>query len=340
MKINKQELIEALDIVRPGLASKEMLEQTTSFAFMGGRIVTYNDEISISHPIKDLNLTGAIKAEELYKLLSKMKDDKLEITVNGPEIHVKSGKSKAGFTLQEKVLLPLEEIGEQGEWKKIPDNLLACMRFAMFSCGKDMSEPKFTCVNVRKDGCIESCDNMRVTRSKANKLPKDMSTFMVPAISVRELVKYEMTKMAEGQGWVHFKNDAGTIFSCRIFEKDEFPNVSKLLQVKGASIKLPKTIGDVLDRAAVFAKRDHALDENVTITLGNNKMKVKGQNSTGWFEEECNVRYKDQPISFIINPSFLKEILSHVQTCTLGKDRMKFEGDDWEHVVSLCIQEG
>ena len=48
MKINKKELQEALERVKPGLASRELIEQSTSFAFMRDRVVTYNDEISIS----------------------------------------------------------------------------------------------------------------------------------------------------------------------------------------------------------------------------------------------------------------------------------------------------
>jgi len=54
MKINKNELKNALEIVKPGLANKEIIDQSTSFAFMNDCIVTYNDEISVSHPVKDI----------------------------------------------------------------------------------------------------------------------------------------------------------------------------------------------------------------------------------------------------------------------------------------------
>ena len=72
MKINKVELQEALEKVKPGLASRELIEQSTSFAFMGDRVVTYNDEISISHPVKNLDVTGAVKAQTLYAFLNKI----------------------------------------------------------------------------------------------------------------------------------------------------------------------------------------------------------------------------------------------------------------------------
>ena len=54
IKVNRVELKEALERVRPGLASKDIIDQATSFAFLKDRVVTYNDEISISHPVKGL----------------------------------------------------------------------------------------------------------------------------------------------------------------------------------------------------------------------------------------------------------------------------------------------
>ena len=66
--IKRAELKEALETVKPGLASKEIIEQSTSFAFMGDKVVTYNNKISMSHPVKGLDITGAVKADEMYQL--------------------------------------------------------------------------------------------------------------------------------------------------------------------------------------------------------------------------------------------------------------------------------
>ena len=63
MQINRQNLQKALEIVKPGLSNKEIIEQTTSFAFIDGKVVTYNDEISICHPVEGLTLEGAVKAD-------------------------------------------------------------------------------------------------------------------------------------------------------------------------------------------------------------------------------------------------------------------------------------
>ena len=152
--MNKTDLQNALEIVKPGLANKEMIEQSTSFAFIDGRVVTYNDEISLSHPVEGLEIEGAIQAEQLYKLLSKIKQDEIEVTTENAEIIFQAGKMKAGLTLQQEIKLPLDEISKPGKWKTLPDDFVKYIRMAMQVCSQDMSRPVLTCVHVNEDGRI------------------------------------------------------------------------------------------------------------------------------------------------------------------------------------------
>jgi DNA polymerase III sliding clamp (beta) subunit (PCNA family) len=335
MKINRQELLTALGKVKPGLANKEMIEQSTSFAFMGEKIVTYNDEISISHPVKNLNITGAVKAEELYKLLGKLKKDEIEVEITDNEILLTSGKAKAGLTLQQEITLPLDEI-EIGAWKKLPDpeEFKKALSFVLFSASKDMSRPILTCLHIGKAGYIEASDNQRLTRYQIKKLPIDIPLF--PAFFINELLKYDFTHvcLSKGKGWVHFKTDEETIFSCRCFP-GEFPNTSHLLEVEGKEITFPKTINEILDRAIIFAKQDFAADENITVDIKDKKIQIRAEGPSGWFEEQANIRYSDNPLSFVINVNLFKDIINQSPSCIIGERCLKFTGENWEHIVML-----
>ena len=164
MKVNKRELQDALTIVEPGLANKEVIEQTTSFAFVKGRVVTYNDEISMSYPVKGLHLTGAVKADKLYALLKKIKlkkdkegkvDENIDITLGEAEIEISYYSMKAGLALQSDIKLPLDqEIAEKGEWKALPEDFMPAIKFTMTCCSRDMSRPVLTCIHINKDGFI------------------------------------------------------------------------------------------------------------------------------------------------------------------------------------------
>lgn len=336
MEINKAELQKALEQVRPGLANKEIIEQSTSFAFMDGKVVTYNDEISITHPVKGLDLTGAIKAQELYQFLNKIKQEKIDISWDEGQFKITAGKSKAGLILQEEVKLPIEEVGKAGKFKDLPENFIEGLKFCRTSCSKDMSRPVLTCVHVKEDGHIESSDGYRVTYYSLGK-KSPVSTFLIPATSVNELIKYKIKQVSEGKGgWIHFKTEDGTIFSCRIFD-DNFPDTAPLFDMEGNNVRLPKKMGEALERAEIFAKRDFDSDSEVCIELKEEQMTVSAQADSGWFEETLRIKYNDTPFAFKAHPLFLSEMLSRVQKCLLGQDRMKFEGDNWTHIIALTI---
>jgi DNA polymerase III sliding clamp (beta) subunit (PCNA family) len=334
--MKREDLLHALEIVRPGLASKEMIAQSTSFAFIDDRVVTYNDEISISHPVAGLGtkMRGAVRAEELYQLLSRIKKDDIVLEQGDKEVTLKAGKAKAGIVMEARIKLPLDDISKPDKWKPLPADFVTGVEFAVPSCAKDTSRPVLMCVNVRKDGFVEATDNFRITRHKIGEMPV---TFLLPAGTARELVRYPITKVASGKGWVHFKTDTDTIFSCRIYQ-GEFPDISSILKVVGTEVELPVTMTDVLDRAAVFAQQE-TKDENVTIVLDEGKMTIKGKNPFGWFEEAINMPYEGDGFEFAINPAFLKTIAGQIRKCVVGKRCLKFTGPTWEHVVALTAME-
>jgi DNA polymerase III sliding clamp (beta) subunit (PCNA family) len=330
--MKKNDLTAALEIVKPGLSGNEVIEQSTSFAFINGRVTTYNDEISISHPVSGLDITGAIKAEELYQYLKKVKTEEIEIEITGNEIILISGKARAGLILQQEIKLPLEEIGNMGKWKTLPSNFLKGLKFTIPSCSSMSSRPILTCVHVSDKGYVEASDSFRISRLT---LDKDLlvKTFLLPSSSAQTVLKLAPIKVAEGVGWVHFMTESGTILSCRIFE-DKFPDMNPYTVVEGEKIALKETISEVLERAMVFSKRDDSISEMVTLTFKDGILEVTSESEIGWFKETIRIKWKGS-LSFNITPSLLRDILKETQEFTFNKHALRFEGEDWFFVVAL-----
>lgn len=333
MKINRQLLTNALEIVKPGLTSKETnIEQSTSFCFLNGNVVTYNDEISISCPVKGLELEGAINANELYAFVNKIKTEEVDLEVKENEIILKSGRSKVGLKLQLEILLPIGEIGSVSKWKSLPDDFLKGVAFTIGACSRDMSKPVLTCVHVNQSR-LEGCDNYRAA-SYELKIAVPIKPFLIPANICITLLKFKPVKIAEGVGWVHFKNEKGAVLSCRIFE-EKYVNIETLLTFDGNDIIFPKEINSILDRASIFSKREHTLDEAVKINLSNKKLEIRSESESGWFEEKSRVEYTGEPIEFMITPYLLKDILTETTTGKLKENRLMFEGENWKYITLL-----
>lgn len=338
--MNKEQLLKALEIVKPGLANREIIEQSTSFAFMEGRVVTYNDEISLSHPVEVVELKGAVQADELYQFLRKVKADKdgnIVLEQEKNEIRITSGRAKAGLSLQAKIRLPLDEIDDIDTWYELPEDFLTALKFAAGACDRGTSNPKLTCVHVNAEGYVEGCNNIRFVRYTVNEDGFPMDTFLVPAQSAMEVLKIKPLSIAKSESWVHFRNEEDTVMSCRIFE-DTYPDATDILKAEGITISLPKTMGEILERAAVFSKRESILDEEVSVMLKKNRIHIHSQSETGWFKEDANMRFSEDPVSFSIVPSLLKDILSETQSCEVAEDRLIFQGAGWKYVISLIAE--
>lgn len=336
MEILKDELQEALEIVKPGLASREQVEQSTSFAFVGGNVVTYNDEISLSHPVKGLELEGAVLAENLYKFLTKVTRETIELVASDNEIVLTSGNAKAGLLLQKEIKLPLDEISEDKKWHKLPDHFIKDISFCMTACTRDLSLPILTCVHVNKEGYVEGSDNFRIARCELGQ-PMPINTFLLPAMSAVEVVKLKPTHVAKGRGWVHFQSENKTVISCRILN-DDYPDTIPHISGEGIRVILPKTTEDILARAQVFAKREHLLDESITISLDFKAFKMESRSDTGWFKEEVVCKYKGEKMTFDITPYLLKGILAETREFAYVKDRLIFRGERWYYMSKVRMQ--
>lgn len=334
MKVNRVELLDALEKVKPGLASKETIEQSTSFAFIGDKVVTYNDEISISHPVKGLDVIGAVKAQTLYGYLNRVKQDTLDITLEENQVIIKTGRAKAGLIFESNVILPVEEIGKIDKWTPIPDDFLPALKFCYPSCSRDISRNVLTCVHITPER-MESSDSFQISVYKlSEKFP--IQPFLLPASAAKELVRYNVKEISLGDSWVHFRTEEGTIFSSRLFMA-EFPNVDRFLNLSGMMFTFPDTIKDILRRAEIFAKtKESADDPMVTVTLNKGKFIISVQSDHGWFKEiEKASSYKGNTIEFKVIIDFLREILDKTMTCTIGENTLGFQGDNWKHIVAM-----
>jgi hypothetical protein len=332
MKIDRQELLTALVAVKPALAAKEIIEQSTSFCFLEGRVITYNDEISISHPLSKMPFTGAINAEELYAFINRIKVEQVDIDKQDTHFLFKAGRAKAGFLIQEEIVLPLEEIGDIKKWKNLPDNFLKALEFSIGACATNMSTPILTCVHITSSKMVSS-DNYRIAQYSLDKqLP--IHDFLLPATIAAKVIKMHPIKIAEGEGWVHFKTKKGTVISCRILD-DIYPQTDDFFNFKGKKLILPDNLLDILERAGTFSKRDYMLDETITVTIKKNTIIVRSESATGWFTEKNKIKYSDDEIEFKITPYLLKDILSKTNEAFLGDDRMSFSQDIWKYLTML-----
>jgi len=339
MKIEREHLLATLEAVQPGLSSSGDIEQSQTFVFLGDRVMTYNDEVSVSCPI-ETDFKGAVKGEEMVKLLGKLKEKEVEVEITDGELHVKGGKVRAGIRLEAEITLPLEEVKPPSDpkaWTPLPEKFAEGLRFCQFSASTDKGKPVLNCIQVSGQHVV-SCDNFRLTRydlGKTKAFPRDL---LVPAKTVPTLLGYNPETYAAVGGWLHFRMASGLVFSCRTFE-EAYPKTEQLLNVEGDEVEFPEEMKDILSRAEVFAKGKAGTDSRIEVAFKGSEMMVTGRGEWGWLKEKAKVAKGSTSARFLINPVFLSDILGLLRTVTIGDRMIKLTGENFAHVATLLAAE-
>jgi len=329
MNINTKELRKTLNIVINGIATDDILEQGTSYIFNKGKISTYNNEVSISHPF-DLDITGAIEAKQLFELVNKIKSETIDFEIKDKSIILKSGRSTAGFNIVEEIKLPIIKT-KKIKWLDLPSDFIEKLLFTASVCSSASLRPILTTVSVN-GAVLTASDSLRLIQSKLEgKVPTD--SFLLPQKACKVVGKIKPSQIAIKDGWVHLKTKEGTIISCRTLN-DKYPNVENILTMKSeVSFKLPKDITDIVNKATIFS----SLNETgmIDITIKKNTLTLSGKSDSGWFKETVDVKSKDIDITFSLYPNLLTDMLEFTTKCQIDKTKIKFSRDNWQYIGVL-----
>ena len=334
--IRRKKLVDALKAVKPGLAGKELIEQSTKFAIVKGAIVTYNDEISVRYPLPELGdqITGAVSSAELYALVDKLPYKVLRFELKDSELVLSSGRVKAGLVLEAEVRLPFEEVDSDRQWVDVPKSFLKALKFVVPACSHDLSLLVLTCVYCDADRHrFEATDTIRYARHEFEEFEDQVESFLLSGPSARELLAYKFEQMSVGESWVHFRTKEGAEVSCRRVD-GKYPPTAKF-DFEGREIPLPKDLVGALERSHVLANQSHELNEEAEVQMRRGRFNLRARGSAGWIDERLRCAYKGSPVNFKTNPMFLADACRRKSVAVLGEDKLRFEGEDWVYVVAL-----
>jgi DNA polymerase III sliding clamp (beta) subunit (PCNA family) len=334
-KINRQKFIDALAKVKPGLANKEIVEQSTHFIFDNDKIWSYNAQITIVQNFES-GLTGAIKADNFFKLLSKISDEEISISKETGKVHLFGKKIKSTIKIDPDIKIrpiPVPDINSE-QWEELPENFNTAIAFSAFSASRNMVRPELNCLYVIEDNVI-GCDTFRGTKYKLKSKMKQ--EFLLPAIAAVELAKYNPHKVIAKEGWLHFINKEKTTFSCLTYPDEKYPEqIWNFFKIEGEKVVLPEDFLDAISRAEVLLTVDFDLDKIVSLVIEDNQIICRSEGDYGDFEERADIEYSGEKLDIKVHPVLLREILKHLNAMIVG-ERLLFKGENFDHVICLSI---
>ena len=330
MELKRDQLCTALQSLTPGLASNEIIQQSTHFIFDKDRIYTFNDQIMVAQEF-NTGIKGSIGGQTLLKVLQKIPDETITLEPTDDEIIIRGKNKEIGLKLTPASIdIPFSI--SNTDWYKLPTKFVEGLKLCIISTSRDATKGPLVCIRL-KDDQLTSCDNYRLTIYQLD--TKFEFTFLLPRTAAEHLIRYSPTLFSSTAEWLHFMNEEKTVFSCRSVA-DNYPDIGQLLDFKGEWVKFPSGFKDAIERAGLLSTAEFDYERKVQLTLSDGEIECKGEGEDGWFRETNELQYQGDTKSFNIHPTYLGEILSHISKVRLGDDKLLFRGKDFQHVIALA----
>lgn len=337
-RVNRSEFLQALEAVRPGLSPKPLVEHSNSFCFRGGRVEAFNDEVACRFRTKlPKEIVGVVASKSLLAYLNKIPDEVIDIKVNEEtkSFTILGRGKKTDFLVAFEKTFEIDKVERpyKENWVELSPRFGDAIGMVAECAKKDASDSVLTCVHIHPD-FVEASDETQWCRVRLRTKTKE--PFLVKKDAIRHIVNLDMTEMAQTDSWIHFRNPAGLVFSCRR-KASKFPDVSHLLEPipKAKRMTLPKELAE--DAGAVNVAASEDKDANaIVVELEPGKFCITGLGVTIKAKHWKKCDYSGKPLAFMIQPDMLVQITKREKTCLIGRNRMKMKGDFWNYLVDLA----
>lgn len=337
IKINRNELLQSLSLIEPGLSQKDLVAQSTSFVFSGGWGITFNEEICCRAKTGlPADFVGAIRGKQLKTTLENMGEVEIDMEYKegGDALKFKSGRKWASLRMESDIVLPHETVEEPQGWSLLPEGFDQAVKSVLETAGTNSEEFLTVVVHFDRD-MLESCD-----RTQASRYFIDMpiqQPFLVRANSLRSVKDIGVTKISETPNWVHFRSKAAVVSFRR--HVHAYPDLSPMLEFSGQPIELPSGVSAAARLSSVFAVDGEATDK-LEVTLTRGLMRVVGKGMFGEAGEDLETAYRGPDLHFLISPAMLTQLVEKHHSCEVGVGKLRAQGERWTYMVLLGLPPG
>jgi DNA polymerase III sliding clamp (beta) subunit (PCNA family) len=342
MEVNREDLLDVLNLVRPGLSQKEIVEQSNHFIFNKDEILAYNDELLISYPF-DIELQCTVDASLFLKLISRMNSETVSIELKKDRLEVWNAKTSAHIPIvkESEIFEYITKVTNglaDADWHRLSQDFIDGLRLCAFSAETDRVLGTLTCVRVEGED-IMSGSKIRVSWYKMDK--KVDEDFYIEAALIQELYKYEdISSYTLSKAWAHFKSESGVTFSARrVIPLDLLPFREPFEGFPtGVRIKIPADLRSSIETVNIVNEGETGADKLVMLVIDNDKITCKAETTKGAIFEEVSFGKPvelDKTIQLTIRPDFLIDVLEKATYMYFSDRMILFKRQAFQHAACL-----
>lgn len=335
--LKREDFLRQLETIRPGLSPEPLIQQSDCVLVKDGYLATFNGDICCRTPAAlGKEITIAVRAGPILNQLPLWQEDVVTIDVTTSNLVI-SGKNKEfEVRLEKNVLLPVDAVEAPGKWRSLPEDFKDGIGLVESCASKNKTTPQLECVHFSPK-YFETFDNNQLARfGTTMSLP---GSVLVKIDGAKHAAAIDATEYSLTDSWMHFRNPAGLIVSCRRYLGD-YPNddgpdqLTGFLEVEGVPTSFPKAVAEAADRAAEVSRED-ADNDKVLVKIKPGLLQVTATAAGLRFRERKVVKYDGPRMAFLISPVLLSEIVKRFNDCQVAPTRLKVVGGKFSYVTLL-----
>ena len=315
-KIRQKALKKILTVLKPG-TNKAISVQAGCVNFRKDTITTESPFFSVSYPLKS-DIEGSYQLTDLLKIVGQIKADTeihLEKTSKALQLAVVEGKKKLQFAVKAQWESPPSALPviDDNDWKDIPNGFNAGLADT-FPITKKSASPAnhFHCVHMTSKYFAATDGSRVVMRAVKNHLS---TPIILPANSIKELLKINPTCYAQKGVHLFFHNEDGVVYSLSEF-LDQFPTIDHLFKIKlGPEITTDNAFREIVETANSMDAQRIELNFRKSQTVT-----VLAMTKSGPIRGTAPIEYSGPDFKIKIRPDYMLDGLNYSETFSFSKD--------------------
>ncbi len=333
MKVNREKFLHALEMCAPGLSPRDVIQQSSCFAFKDKYVHTFNEEVAVRYK-SPVDIVGAVRAEPLIGILQKLTEETIEVTQDEAELKIKGKRRECGITMESEIQLPLEHLESPGKFSPLPERFVDAIGLVQECVSTDDGKWHLTCIHIHPKW-VESFDEYQFARF--NLKTGVSSSILVKQQALQHIIPSGMNEFSQTDSFIHFRNPNKLVLSCRLYV-DEYPSMKMMVdEAHGDRIKLPKSLMEATDRAELFSSSNSG-DDQIRVDLKPGHCQLQGDGQFGWYKEGRKATYGGRPFSFKVKPNMLRQLVQryHQNGCEVSEKAFRAGNEEFIYVTTLA----
>lgn len=328
MKVQRKELLAALDSCAAGLGTKSAIEQSSCYVFRDDKIWTFNDMI-LCETVAPVSMNVAVPARAFRETLAKFGDDEINIDEKEGKIRVWVKSRRASINGHQDVYLPLDEVEKPEEFEDVPPELSDALPLTAECAGKEGDVLDNLCIHEKG---IVSCDRSQAIQFSV--LTGVKQSCLIGAEGCKAIASLGIAGVCDGDNWLHIKTYTGLRASIRKCTGD-YPQVTQVFtQPVIAKLEFPFSASEIFERLIPFLS-DTTDGKTCTLSLSHGSLVMRSRNVVGFFEEKLDVEYEGPVLEFSASPKLLSNAVRHGLPLQITEGSVRVQGPGFRYAVSI-----